>query len=84
MTKNATYCDKHVSSRKCIFFVVPAHAFFDYQARGGYTITREEADEYERGAEAARRHATAQAAIAAAPQYDPSFTYGYPPGDPWQ
>ena len=22
MTKNATYCDKHVSSRKCIFFVV--------------------------------------------------------------
>ena len=20
--KNATYCDKHVSSRKCIFFVV--------------------------------------------------------------
>ena len=23
MTKNATYCDKHVSSRKCIFFVVP-------------------------------------------------------------
>ena len=24
MTKNATYCDKHVSSRKCIFFVVIA------------------------------------------------------------
>ena len=22
MTKNATYCDKHVSSQKCIFFVV--------------------------------------------------------------
>ena len=22
MTKNTTYCDKHVSSRKCIFFVV--------------------------------------------------------------
>ena len=22
MTENATYCDKHVSSRKCIFFVV--------------------------------------------------------------
>ena len=22
MTKNVTYCDKHVSSRKCIFFVV--------------------------------------------------------------
>ena len=23
MTENVTYCDKHVSSRKCIFFVVP-------------------------------------------------------------
>ena len=23
MTKNATYCDKHVSSRKCIFLYVP-------------------------------------------------------------
>ena len=22
MTENVTYCDKHVSSRKCIFFVV--------------------------------------------------------------
>ena len=26
MTENATYCDKHVSSRKCIFFVVHAGA----------------------------------------------------------
>ncbi len=34
--------------------------------RGGYTITREEADEYERREEAARRHAAAQQAIAAA------------------
>ena len=24
MTENVTYCDKHVSSRKCIFFVVQA------------------------------------------------------------
>ena len=22
MTENVTYCDKHVSSRKCLFFVV--------------------------------------------------------------
>ena len=29
MTKNATYCDKHVSSRKCIFFVVPPFSLFD-------------------------------------------------------
>ena len=26
MTKNTTYCDKHVSSRKCIFFVVSPSA----------------------------------------------------------
>ena len=63
---------------------LPAPAFFDSQTKGRYIITREEADEYERRAEAARRHATAQAAIAAASQYDPNFTYRYPPGYPWQ
>ena len=63
---------------------LPAPAFFDYQSRGIYTITREEADEYDRGVEAARRRAAAQQAVAAASQYDPSFTYGYPPGHPWQ
>ena len=62
---------------------LPAPAFFDYQAIGGYTITREEADEYERRAEAAHRHAAAQEAIAAASQYDPNYYYGYPPGQPW-
>ena len=59
-------------------------AFFDYQAKGRYVITREEADEYERRAEAARRHAAAQEAIAAASQYDPGYNFGYPPGHPWQ
>ena len=63
---------------------LPASAFFDYQAKGRYVITREEADEYERRAEAARRHAAAQEAIATASQYDPGYNYGYPPGHPWQ
>ena len=69
--------------RRVFRITLPAPAFFDYQARGGYTITREEADEYERRAEAARRHAAAQEAIAAASQYDPNYYYGYLPGQPW-
>mgnify|MGYP005831905315 CR=1 FL=1 len=68
--------------RRVVRITLPAPAFFDYQANGRYTITREEADEYERRAEAARLHAAAQEAIAAASQYDPSFTYGYPLGIP--
>ena len=70
--------------RHVVRVALPAPTFFDFQARGTYIITREEADEYERGVEAARLHATAQAAIAAASHYDPSYTYGYPPGYPWQ
>ena len=71
---------------KChvVHIALPAPAFFDFQTKERYVITREEADEYERRAEAARRYTAAQEAIAAASQYDPSFTYGYPPGHPWQ
>ena len=73
-----------IFDRRCaVHITLPAPAFFDYQARGGYTITREEAYEYERREEATRRHAVAQQAIAAASQYDPSYYYGYPPGQPW-
>ena len=43
----------------------------------------EEVDEYERRAEAARRHAAAQEAIAAASLYDPNYYYGYLPSHPW-
>ena len=63
--------------------VSPAHKFLCEEAKGRYVITREEADEYKRRAEAARRHAAAQEAIAAASQYDPNYYYGYPPGQPW-
>ena len=68
---------------RAVRITLPAPAFFDYQARGGCTITREEVDEYEMREEAARRHTAAQQAIAAASQYDPSYYYGYPPGQPW-
>ena len=70
--------------RRTVHITLPAPAFLDYQAKGRHFITREEADEYERRAEAARRHAAAQEAIAAASQYDPSYNYGYPPRHPWQ
>jgi len=71
--------DRHRDVR----ITLPAPDFFNYQERGGYTITREEEDEYERRAEAARHRTTAQEAIAAASQYDPNYYYGYQSGQPW-
>ena len=70
--------------RRTYHVTLPAPAFFDYQAKGRYVITREEADEYKRRTEAARQHAAAQDALAAASQYDPSYNFGYQPGYPWQ
>ena len=71
------------TKRRDVRITLPAPAFFDYQAKGRYGITREEADEYERRAEASRRHVAAQEAIAAASQYHPNYYYGYQPGQPW-
>ena len=62
---------------------LPASTFFDFQAKGRYVITREEANEYERRTETARLHAASHDAIAAASQYDPNYNFGYPPGQPW-
>ena len=66
-----------------VHITLPAPAFFDYQAKGRYVITREEANEYERRTEAARLQAAAHEAMAAASQYDPSYNLGYPPRHPW-
>ena len=60
-----------------------APSLFDYQAKGRYVVTREEAAEHEGRAEAARQHTAVQEAVAAASQYKPGFTYGYQPGGPW-
>ena len=65
--------------RNVVHVTLPAPYLFDYQAKGRYVVTREEAAEYERGMEAARQHATA---AVAASQYNPSFTYGYQLGGP--
>ena len=48
------------NKRHVVHITLPAPAFFDSQTKGRYIITREEADEYEKRAEAARRHAAAQ------------------------
>ena len=52
--------------RRVVHIALPAPTFFDSQAKRRYIITREEADEYERGVEAAQRRAAAQQAVAAA------------------
>ena len=69
--------------RNVAHVTLPAPHLFDYQAKGRYVVTREEAAEHEGRAEAARQHAAAQEAIAAASQYDPSYNYGYQSSGPW-
>ena len=66
----------HLGERKKILKLC-----YDDQQR--YVITREEANEYERRTEAARLQAASRQAVAAASQYDPSYGFGYPPGQPW-
>ena len=56
-----------------VHVTLPAPLLFDYQAKGRYVVTREEAAEHEGRTEAARQHAAAEEADAAAPQYDPSY-----------
>ena len=45
--------------RRTVHVALPAPAFFDFQEKGRYVITREEANEYERRAEAAGLQAAA-------------------------
>ena len=60
--------------RNTVHVTLPAPSLFDYQAKGIYVVTREEAAEHKGRAEAARQHAAAQEAFAAASQYDPVTT----------
>ena len=69
--------------RRTYHVALPALSLFDYQAKRRYVVTREQATAHKRRAEAARQHATAQEALAAASQYDPSYNFGYQPGFPW-
>ena len=58
--------------RRTVHITLPAPALFDYQTKGRYVITREEANEYERRTEEARLQATTRQTVATASQYDPS------------
>ena len=69
--------------RRTVHVALPTPAFFDFQAKGRYSITREEAEEYKRRAEIAHLQAAAHDAMTAASQYDPSYNFGYLPGQPW-
>ena len=69
--------------RRPVNIILPAPTFFDFQAKRRYIITREEANEYERRTEASLLQAATLEAVAAASQYDPSYNFGYPPGQPW-
>ena len=69
--------------RHDVHITLSAPAFFDFQAKRRYVITREEANEYERRMEASRLQAAARKAVAVASQYDPNYYYGYPLGQPW-
>ena len=62
---------------------LPAPSPFECQSKKRYVVTRKEATKHEWGVEAARQHAAAQEAVSAASQYNPGFTYGYQPDDPW-
>ena len=68
---------------RAIHVTLPTPVLFDYQAKRRYVITREEATEYERRTEAARRSTATQEAIAVASQYDPSYNFRYRSGYPW-
>ena len=69
--------------RNIVHVNLAAPHILDYQAKGRYVVTREEATEYERGMEAARQHAAAQEAVASSSQYYPGYSYGYQPGGHW-
>ena len=69
--------------RSAVHVTLPGPLLFDYQEKGRYVVTREEAAEHEGRAEVARQHAATQEAFTAASQYDPSYNYGYQPGYPW-
>ena len=69
--------------QRAVHITLPAPAFFNFQVKGRYVITREEADEYKRRTEMDRLQAAAHEAIVAASQYDPSYNFGYPTGQLW-
>ena len=86
LERNEQFLHYRLIYNRCniVHVTLPAPLLFDYQGKGRYVVTREEAAEHEGRAEAARQHAATQEAFAAASQYNPSYNYGYQPSYPWQ
>ena len=73
-----------IFNRHRVFHItLPAPAFFDFQVKRRYYITRGEAEEYEREAKVARLREAAIQAVAVASQYNPHYDFGYRPDQPW-
>ena len=73
-----------IFDRERVFYItLPAPAFFDFQVKQRYFITREEAAEYERAWETSRLHEVARQAVAVAIEYSPNYNPGFYPGQPW-
>ena len=63
---------------------LPAPAFFDFQVKRRYYITRGEAEEYEREAKAARLCEGAIQEVAAALPYNPDYDFRFRQDHPWE
>lgn len=68
---------------RVVHITLPAPAYFNIQEKQRYFILEEEAEEYERAVETARRNEAAHQAVAAALQYNPNYYHGYYPGQDW-
>ena len=74
-----------IFNRQRVFHItLPAPAFFDFQVKRRYYITRGEAEEYEREVKVARLREAAIQAVTAASQYNPHYDFGYRPDQPWE
>ena len=74
-----------IFNRQRVFRItLPAPAFFDFQVKRRYYITRGEAEEYEREAKAARLREAAFQAVAAALPYNPHYDFGFRQDHPWE
>ena len=74
-----------IFNRQRVFHItLPAPAFFDFQVKRRYYITRGEAEEYEREAKAARLREAAIQAVAAALPYNPDYDFGFRQDCPWE
>ena len=72
------------NQQRVFHITLPAPAFFDFQVKRRYYITRGEVEEYERESRAARLREAAIQAVAAALPYNPHYDFGFRQDHPWE